>query len=112
MQRSAKHTVSAELCQDDVELLQVVSDSLRVEMHFEIYSPVMLHHPFFHEANSSSKSPLMHNLCHLAMSMLFACRDDLIFYEGEFPDDPKMYFVMHGRFVYDAARYNADTENV
>merc|ERR1719271_638624 len=38
VQRSARHAISGDLSPDAVDLLAVVSEQLRLEMHFEMYA--------------------------------------------------------------------------
>merc|ERR1719456_1838484 len=44
MQRNANHALEGDLVEAGVELLPVISESLRVEMHFEVFSRVLLTH--------------------------------------------------------------------
>ena len=59
--RSAKHAISGDLTPDSVQLLAVISEPLKMQMHFEMYSRLsvlsislnftfqglLLHQPFF-----------------------------------------------------------------
>jgi hypothetical protein len=97
--RSAQHAISGDLTQDAVELLPVVSEPLRVEMHFEMYSVVMRNHPFL--ADYIQESPqVMRRVCHYATSTLLLSSTDVVFSQGEAPSDPKMYIVCKGILDY------------
>lgn len=99
VQRSAQHAVSGDLTPDAVDLLQVVSDPLKVEMHFEMYALVVRCHPFFCDYIAEGRQ-VMRRVCHYAMSTLLLAKDDVIFSKGEFPAEPKMYFVVKGQLDY------------
>eukprot|EP00747_Dinoflagellata_sp_TGD_P069297 gnl/TRDRNA2_/TRDRNA2_156074_c1_seq2.p1 gnl/TRDRNA2_/TRDRNA2_156074_c1~~gnl/TRDRNA2_/TRDRNA2_156074_c1_seq2.p1 ORF type:complete len:773 (-),score=152.04 gnl/TRDRNA2_/TRDRNA2_156074_c1_seq2:95-2413(-) len=100
LQRSAKHAVSGELTQDSVELLQVVSEPLRVEMHFEMYKQVLCQHPFFNEYTTECPQ-VMRRVCHYAMSTLLLSKGDILFSNGDVNPTPKMYFIFCGHLEYD-----------
>lgn len=99
MQRSAQHAVSGDLSADAVELLTVVSEPLRIEMHFEMYSPVLKNHTFFMEY-IKREPQVMRRVCHNAMSSIVLSKEDVVFSKGEAPSDPKMYFVIKGQLEY------------
>eukprot|EP00929_Paragymnodinium_shiwhaense_P011585 TRINITY_DN11751_c0_g1_i1.p1 TRINITY_DN11751_c0_g1~~TRINITY_DN11751_c0_g1_i1.p1 ORF type:complete len:873 (+),score=182.78 TRINITY_DN11751_c0_g1_i1:92-2710(+) len=99
LQRSAQHAVSGELAPDAVDLLPVVSEPLKVAMHFEMFSPVLKHHPFF--ADCIMEGPqVMRRVCHCATSTLLLSQGDVIFSKGETTPEPKMYFVCKGMLEY------------
>lgn len=102
VQRNALHAISEQqrlMAESKVELLQAISDPLRVELHFEMYGPVLEVHPFF-EAYMVACPHVMHHICHKAMSTLLASNGDIIFNVGEIPESPKMYIVCNGHFDY------------
>lgn len=101
MQRSAQHAISGDLTQDAIELLPVVSEPLRVEMHFEMYSPVMKAHPFFNDYISDGPQ-VMRRVCHYGMSTFLLSSGDVVFTRGESPSEPKMYFVPKGSLEYNS----------
>lgn len=97
--RSAKHAISGDLTPESVELLSVVSEPLKVEMHYQMYSPILLHHPFFSDA--ISEAPLViQRVCHNALSTLQLSAGDVVFTAGEIPADPHMYFCSAGVLEY------------
>lgn len=99
VQRSAQHAVSGDLTQDAVELLVVVSDPLRIELHFEMYSGILRNHPILSEY-TNGKPQAIRRVCHYAMSMLHLAEGDAVFGKGELPPEPQMYFVVKGVLEY------------
>lgn len=97
--RNAKHAISGDLTPESVELLPVISEPLKIEMHFEMYSRVIDLHPFFNDLLGQG-CLLVRQICHQAMSMLILATSDIAFSLGEEPSLPKMYIVVHGHLVY------------
>jgi hypothetical protein len=106
--RNATHAISGDLTADAVDLLGVISEPLKVQMHFEMYSRFLFWHPFFMDLCKDDVQ-VMKRLCHQAMSMLLMAASDSIFFKGEDPADPKMYFVVAGNLEYTDS-YGATTE--
>jgi hypothetical protein len=100
MQRNAQHCVSGDLSPDSVTLLGVVTEPLRVEMHFEMYASALRNHNFFADLLVSNPS-VMRRVCHCAMSTVYLADRDVVFTEGESPPEPKMFFVLRGTLEYD-----------
>jgi len=85
--------------EEHVDLLLRVSEPLRMELHFEMYIPVLSQHPFF--SCYSFECPLtMHKMCHHATSMLQLSCGDIIFSVGEIPANPKVIFTVSGILTY------------
>lgn len=82
-----------------VELLEVISDSLRAELHFELYSPVLAVHPFF-RAYIEACPQVIQRLCHAGLSQLLVSAGDVVFMLGEVPVQPRMLIVCSGRLTY------------
>eukprot|EP00927_Polykrikos_kofoidii_P069145 TRINITY_DN6452_c0_g1_i1.p1 TRINITY_DN6452_c0_g1~~TRINITY_DN6452_c0_g1_i1.p1 ORF type:complete len:825 (+),score=124.97 TRINITY_DN6452_c0_g1_i1:342-2477(+) len=101
VQRSAQHAMSGELSAEAVEMLGMVSDPLKVAMHFEMYSGILRCHPFFCDAINDGPQ-VMRRVCHFAVSALLLSSGDAVFYKGELPEEPKMYFVSKGVLEYTA----------
>lgn len=97
--RNAKHAISGDLTPESVELLHVISEPLKIELAFDMYSQVLMCHPFFLELLQES-SPMLRPICHRAMSMLLLSGTDVIFNLGEEPQEPKMYIVINGTLEY------------
>jgi len=85
--------------EDAVELVRLLSEPLRGELRFEIYAPGLGGHPFFRRYIAESPH-VMKQVCHHAMSMGIVSTGDTVFQPGETPENPRMYFVNHGRLVY------------
>lgn len=103
VQRNARHAMyeNERLMQEDkVSLLSLVSEPLRVEIHFEMYSPVFKVHPFF-DQYIRMYPQVMDKVCHLAISTLLVSQGDVIFCEGEIPSQPCMYMTCNGMFEYE-----------
>jgi len=83
----------------DVELLKVVSEPLRVDLHFEIYSQTLMVHPFF-RCWAAENPASMRQLCHSAVSVISISQDDVLFSSGEVPVRPQMLFVRSGELRY------------
>lgn len=82
-----------------VELLEAVSKPLHVELHFEMYSPVLACHPFFN-AYIAERPYIMRSVCHEAVVVMAFATGDVLFDVGETRDDAKMYIAMEGMFEY------------
>eukprot|EP00930_Biecheleria_cincta_P056969 TRINITY_DN4298_c0_g2_i1.p1 TRINITY_DN4298_c0_g2~~TRINITY_DN4298_c0_g2_i1.p1 ORF type:complete len:824 (+),score=173.04 TRINITY_DN4298_c0_g2_i1:63-2534(+) len=98
--RNAKHAISGDLTADAVELLNVISEPLKIEMHYEMYSRILYRHPFFLELLAGPHHQLCRWVCHRAMSILLLALGDVVFSRGEEPSEPKMYFVASGSLEY------------
>ncbi|CAK0849469.1 unnamed protein product [Prorocentrum cordatum] len=85
--------------ESSVELLQLISDPLRCEIHFEVFSPTLTVHPFFHLLNGVNPAGVRH-VCHAAVSAVSLSRGDVLFSEFEVPTSPRMFFVLRGRLSY------------
>eukprot|EP00927_Polykrikos_kofoidii_P035122 TRINITY_DN29692_c0_g1_i1.p1 TRINITY_DN29692_c0_g1~~TRINITY_DN29692_c0_g1_i1.p1 ORF type:complete len:949 (-),score=102.17 TRINITY_DN29692_c0_g1_i1:51-2729(-) len=100
--RSATHAVKLQAVntsERDVELLALISEPLRVEVHFEIYAPVLTLHPFF-QHYSEVASGAMRKLCHSAVEVIHLHIGDQLFTAGEMSKNPKMFFLMNGKLNY------------
>merc|ERR1719379_1985493 len=97
MNRSARHAISGDLTQDAVELMPVITENLRIEMHFEIYKPVMRAHPFIAEYIAEAPH-VMRRVCHYATGILLLSATDAVFNKGEV--GTKMYFIFKGSLEY------------
>lgn len=100
--RNAQHALqeSKDFMQEDgVEILEIVSDPLRMEVHFEQYRDFLSVHPFF--KSYVDKCPqVMRRVCHLAVAYCMYSAGDVIFNLGENPSQPQMYFVVRGTLQY------------
>lgn len=102
VQRNARHALKEQkrhTPESSVELMTLISDPLRSEIHYEVYSPILTAHPFFHLYNYVNPAGVRH-ICHTAVSPVSLSRGDVIFSEFEVPVAPRMFFVVSGRLVY------------
>jgi len=94
MAEQKRHTPESQ-----VELLPLLSEPLRIELHYEVHGPVLQFHPFFKRYNEMNPAA-MRQICHQAVSHLHLARSDVLFSEGEVPAVPKMYFLRGGKLIY------------
>lgn len=102
VQLNARHTLKNQekrVPEKDVELLRMVSDTLLLELHYEIYAPWVMVHPFFHRCSMVCPK-LLRRVCHGCMSTMNLCRGDLLFSAGEAPTVPRMFFCVSGWLYY------------
>lgn len=97
--RNAKHAISSDMSADSVQLLGVISEPLKVLMHFQMYSRVLFFHPFFTELLNDGNQ-LVRRICHQAMASLFLDNGDIVFELNEEASEPKMYIVDSGSLDY------------
>eukprot|EP00435_Cladocopium_sp_Y103_P041811 s2450_g11.t1 len=97
--RSAKHAISGDLTPDSVQLLAVISEPLKMEMHFEMYSRLLLYQPFFKDLLTEGNQ-LVRRVCHQAMGILLLAHGDVVFENEEEPSEPKLYLVASGTLDY------------
>lgn len=98
IQRNAQHALSGDLSPDAVELLAIVSNPLRIELNFEIYSDALRNH-FFFDDYVGFYPQVARRVCYKAVSMLLLSSGDVVFSEGE--TCTHMFFVCRGLFEYD-----------
>eukprot|EP00928_Gymnodinium_smaydae_P081209 TRINITY_DN64765_c0_g1_i1.p1 TRINITY_DN64765_c0_g1~~TRINITY_DN64765_c0_g1_i1.p1 ORF type:complete len:750 (-),score=157.36 TRINITY_DN64765_c0_g1_i1:85-2334(-) len=97
--RNAKHALSGDLTQERVDLLSVISEPLKKEISFEMYSRILGWHPFFRDCLHDG-AQMMQRVCNVACSMLLLAEKDVVFSLGEEPPEPKMYMVVAGSLEY------------
>jgi hypothetical protein len=97
--RNASHAISGDLTADTVDLLHVISEPLKVEMHFAMFSRVITNHPFFSDLLLQSQV-LIRRICHSGMTMLLVMERDVVFFRDEEPVEQKMYFSCKGQLEY------------
>lgn len=102
VQRNAQYSLDEQTRkapEGSIELLKLISDPLRVELHYEIYSSTLFKHPFFLCYNHLNSSGLQ-KACHTAVSLLSLSRGDTLFSQLEVPVCPRMFYVMEGSLQY------------
>lgn len=93
--------------ESQVALLQVVSEPLRVEIHLEMYAPVLMVHPFFRRYITECQQ-VMRKVCHSATSLINISVGDTVFSHREIPSQPKMYLIINGYLGYTRYLDNGD----
>jgi len=85
VQRNAQHTMrlrAKEMPEKSVGLEDLVSKPLRIELHFEMYSPKLLNHPWF-ELFGKECPHIVRMVCHGALSGHHISENDTVFHVGE-----------------------------
>jgi len=99
-QRNASHVMHAQqrtMSEQAVGLMELVSQALRIELHYEMYSPALSLHPFF--ADYMRECPhIVRKICHAALSMSANSVGDVIFHFGE--SASSMFIVKSGQLKY------------
>lgn len=111
VQLNALHTLKKQqrnLPEEDVELLKFVSDSLKSDLHLEIFSPMLFSHPVLYHLQGVNPA-VVRQICHGAVSTQHCLSNDVLFRPGEVPTRPNMFFVSQGRLSYsqDAVHFQA-----
>merc|ERR1711972_582433 len=102
IQRSAQKAVDEmkrNTPEQNIDLFKLVSEPLRVELHYEINAPPLQEHPFF-RCYEHTYVMAMRQICHSCVVRKTLHHGDLLFSTGETPDDPQMFFVLKGKMVY------------
>lgn len=104
VQRNAQYAILEQqrlMPEEGVTLLNHVSEPLRMELHFEMYSGYFGFHPWI-SIYISECPQVMRKVCHIGTSMSSVSSGDVIFNAGEIPAKPKMYFVTRGTLQYES----------
>jgi hypothetical protein len=100
---NAQHVIAeqeAHLPEEAVKLLQDISEPLRQELHFEIYSGLLSVHPFFALLRDRN-SQMMKRICHEGITTVLVAENEMIFSNEEVPSDPpQMIFLEKGLLQY------------
>jgi len=102
VQRNAQHALVEQqraMPESNVELLQLVSIPLQVEIHLQMYTPHLSNHPFFYEYIEVVPQ-VMRKVCHMGAQISSISAGDVVFSAGEIPSEPKMYVVISGMLAY------------
>eukprot|EP00929_Paragymnodinium_shiwhaense_P096938 TRINITY_DN58697_c0_g1_i1.p1 TRINITY_DN58697_c0_g1~~TRINITY_DN58697_c0_g1_i1.p1 ORF type:complete len:1205 (+),score=229.22 TRINITY_DN58697_c0_g1_i1:103-3717(+) len=112
--RSAQHAVQVQavnITELDTPLLALISEPLRVDVHMEIYSPLMERHAFFHQF-ALSAPVAMQELCHSCVTVNRITPGDVLFHAHESPRHPRMYFMISGKVGYSSPFGQIGEENL
>merc|ERR1719262_1530128 len=83
------------ISEEQVEVLANVSEELRVELHFEMYAPMLAVHRFF-SCYIDECPHIMRRVCHYALSLTQISKHDHVFNVGEIDRIPRMHIVNDG----------------
>merc|ERR1740121_1307869 len=83
--------------EEDVHFLDLVSEPLRIELHFEMYWLQLKKQPVF-DTFLRSNPFFVRKICHLAMTTSYQSIGDTIFHHGEISDH--MIIINHGLMRY------------
>lgn len=100
--KSARYVINEQaknIREQDVHMLQIISEPLQVEICYEIFSPQLCTHPFFHTLNSVNKGA-MNRICHRAITSLLLNTGDTLFIADEVPKPARMFFLTAGNMSY------------
>merc|ERR1712113_556994 len=81
LQRSAQHAMTEQrknAPEDSIELLCLMSGPLMQELHFEMYSPLLLVHPLFQVCLQAHRSGIR-KVCHSATCGIAFAESDVLF---------------------------------
>jgi len=83
--------------ESDIQVFKVLPEPLRVQLHWEVYTPRITPHPFFHHFDSVDAHGFL-EICHLAMSEEHVGTCQELFTLGS--TGTKMHFVQSGVLEY------------
>jgi len=102
VQRNAEHALQEaqrRAPENSIELLKIISEPVLVELHVEVYFPVLSKNLFFKCYNEVDPAG-MGKVCHSAASLQSFSSGDEVFKDYETPVCPQMFFVTRGRLEY------------
>jgi len=105
--RSSSSVRKERMPEKKVRLLQELPQSLLIEVHAEVYAPMLTKHPFFHFLGGFSVS-LIYKICHTAFTQRTTLANHELFLRGHVCSH--MYFVSSGTFKYSVHEVQ-DNEN-
>eukprot|EP00929_Paragymnodinium_shiwhaense_P025859 TRINITY_DN1553_c3_g1_i2.p1 TRINITY_DN1553_c3_g1~~TRINITY_DN1553_c3_g1_i2.p1 ORF type:complete len:1066 (-),score=297.40 TRINITY_DN1553_c3_g1_i2:116-3313(-) len=100
--RNARHIVTERkknAPEDSVELLQLISEPLLMEVHYEMYRVTLIRHAFFDHWDFTYPAACR-QLCHTGIQQKGLHTGDILFQGGDMPETPKMYFLVSGSMLY------------
>eukprot|EP00930_Biecheleria_cincta_P023039 TRINITY_DN16696_c0_g2_i3.p1 TRINITY_DN16696_c0_g2~~TRINITY_DN16696_c0_g2_i3.p1 ORF type:complete len:963 (+),score=210.73 TRINITY_DN16696_c0_g2_i3:32-2920(+) len=102
VQQNAQHAIEENkrnMSEHNVELLRLISQPIMMELHFEIYSPILLEHPFFELYNEVNPGGIR-KVSHSGVSFFMSSPGDVLFVDMEVPQNCRMFFVVNGSLSY------------
>eukprot|EP00929_Paragymnodinium_shiwhaense_P013886 TRINITY_DN121733_c0_g1_i1.p1 TRINITY_DN121733_c0_g1~~TRINITY_DN121733_c0_g1_i1.p1 ORF type:complete len:1158 (+),score=235.05 TRINITY_DN121733_c0_g1_i1:62-3535(+) len=97
--KCALHELKKNVSETQIELLDLISEPLRVEIHFEMHRPLLSQHPLFNTLTEVSP-PMIRQMCHRALARISLSKGDILFTQGEMMVEPGMYFIKEGCIKY------------
>lgn len=82
-----------------VELLAIIPEPMKLELHHSLYMSSLEVHPFFSRLNILGHRT-MQGVCHTTLSRTSFVAGSIIFADGEVTANPEMYFVVSGQVVF------------
>lgn len=102
VQRNAQHAMLEQkrtMPESSIDLLQIISEPLKVEIHFEVYSRLLLEHPFFYCFNEINPTGIR-KVCNQCVYPQSLSVGDVLFSDLEAPTNPRMFFIEKGTTQY------------
>jgi len=103
---SAMLVQSRKTPEDKIVLIGLISDTLRMELHYEMYcrpesalGGMQTGHPFWRRLQNSHVR-VMQKICHNAITPLDLIDEDVLFNAAETPENPAMYVLLDGQLKY------------
>merc|ERR1719330_802660 len=104
--RNARHMLAERMKNRFEEVgavIKLVTEPLRVELYFELYSRSLSNHPFFSRYMMACPY-VTKRICHSALFMMQTAAGDIIFHAGEIPTEPRMFLVNESSLLYTQVR--------
>lgn len=92
--RKQDSKLHARVHEEDVALFKYLPEALRVDMHREVFLPVLIPHPFFHHYHEFLDDASLATICHTAMYERALGRGEYVFSWGETASH--MFFIQGG----------------
>jgi len=89
--------VNRRIFENDIPILKTLPERVRLQMHVEIYMPVLIWHPLLHTLSDIAEER-MRAICHTAMSERCLLPEQELFLKGDLASN--MFFVLSGSMAY------------
>jgi len=83
--------------EEDIQVFKVLPETLRLQLHWEVYIPTLLPHPFFHHLCEVDEKTVL-DVCHHAMAEHYLGTSQELFTSGK--ECIKMFFTLQGVMEY------------
>jgi len=95
--RRAKNSSRRRVHESEIEIFQVLPQSLKIQVHWEVYSPILHPHPLFYNFADVGDAVLL-EICNTAMSEQSLSTSQELFTYGQ--GAVNMYFILSGELEY------------